>query len=158
LADESPAKNRLPNGRERGKSSGHRRPVSGPAITFPNFFAMKKAPYVELKKFLGAVFHPDWTIQNESADHAVKKFARKAEDKVRKAILGDIHHLLTERTDEDLENFVCEDARGDIFPPALGFTYSDWLRHVGELLSAGAGRKSAAPAAKKATAAARKKK
>jgi|GEM_PF-5841131 len=111
---------------------------------------MKKVPYVELKKFLGTVFHPDWTIQHESADHAVKKYAKKAEDKARKAILADIHHLLTERTDEDLENFVCEDARGDIFPPALGFTYSDWLRHVGELLAAQPARKAAAPAKKSA--------
>jgi hypothetical protein len=113
---------------------------------------MKKAPYVELKKFLGSVFHPDWTIQHESADHAVKKYSKKADEKVRKAILADIHHLLTERTDEDLENFVCEDARGDIFPPALGFTYSDWLRHVGELLTPPpakkASGKSASPAKK----------
>ncbi len=96
---------------------------------------MKKALYVELKKFLGTVLHPDWTIEHESADHAIRKFARRAEDKTRKAILADIHHLLTERHNDDLENFVCEDARGDIFPPALGFTYSDWLKHVGEVIS-----------------------
>jgi len=96
---------------------------------------MKKALYVELKKFLGTVLHPDWTIEHESADHAIRKFARRAEDKTRKAILADIHHLLTERNNDDLENFVCEDARGDIFPPALGFTYSDWLKHVGEVIS-----------------------
>ena len=106
---------------------------------------MKKVPYVELKKFLGSVFHPDWTIQHESADHAVKKYARKADEKVKKAILADIHHLLTERTDEDLENFVCEDAKGDIFPPALGFTYSYWLRHVGEMLGGSGPKKPAAP-------------
>ncbi|HWB03595.1 MAG TPA: contact-dependent growth inhibition system immunity protein [Verrucomicrobiales bacterium] len=109
---------------------------------------MKKAPYVELKKFLGTVFHPDWTIEHESADHAVKKYTRKADDKVKKAILADIHHLLTERSDEELENFVCEDARGDIFPPALGFTYSDWLRHVGEMLSGTAKKAAAKKAAK----------
>lgn len=108
---------------------------------------MKKAPYAELKNFLGTVFHPDWTVEHESADHAVKKFLRKADDKVKKAILADIHHLLTERSDEHLENFVCEDARGDIFPPALGYTYSDWLKHVGELI-AGPAKKTAA--AKKA--------
>lgn len=118
---------------------------------------MKKALYVELKKFLGTVLHPDWTIEHESADHAIRKFARKAEDKTRKAILADIHHLLTERNNDDLENFVCEDARGDIFPPALGFTYSDWLKHVGELISstpmtkqrpAAASEKKAAPVKK----------
>lgn len=121
---------------------------------------MKKALYVELKKFLGTVLHPDWTIEHESADHAIRKFARKAEDKTRKAILADIHHLLTERNNDDLENFVCEDARGDIFPPALGFTYSDWLKHVGELITstpmtkqrpAAASEKKAAPAKKPAT-------
>src|SRR5688572_418329 len=63
--------------------------------------AMKKALYVELKKFLGTVLHPDWTIEHESADHAIRKFARKAEDKTRKAILADIHHLLTERNNDD---------------------------------------------------------
>jgi hypothetical protein len=104
---------------------------------------MKKVPYVELKKFLGSVFHPDWTIEHESADHAIKKFTRKADEKVKKSILADIHHLLTERSDEDLENFVCEDARGDIFPPALGFTYSDWLKHVGEMLAGPAAKKAA---------------
>lgn len=116
---------------------------------------MKKALYVELKKFLGTVLHPDWTIEHESADHAIRKFARKAEDRTRKAILADIHHLLTERNNDDLENFVCEDARGDIFPPALGFTYSDWLKHVGELISStpmtkrpAASEKKAAPATK----------
>ncbi len=122
---------------------------------------MKKVPYLELKKFLGSVLHPDWTIEHESADHAIRKFARKAEDKVRKAILADIHHLLTERHNDDLENFVCEDARGDIFPPALGFTYADWLKHVGEVISSTPMTKRApapeikAPAAKK-TAAAKK--
>ena len=108
---------------------------------------MKKALYVELKKFLGSVFHPDWTIEHESADHAVRKYARKAEDKARKGILADIHHLLNERSNDDLENFVCEDARGDIFPPALGFTYADWLKHVGEVLASTPTRK--APAEKK---------
>ena len=117
---------------------------------------MKKAPYVELKKFLGTVLHPDWTIEHESADHAIRKFARKAEDKVRKAILADIHHLLNERAVEDLENFVCEDARGDIFPPALGFTYADWLKHVGELISSTPMTKKAAPTEKKAAAAGKK--
>ncbi len=113
---------------------------------------MKKvALYVELKKFLGTVFHPDWTIEHESADHALKKFSKKVDEKIRKSILSDIHHLLTERSDEDLENFVCEDARGDIFPPALGFTYSDWLRHVSEML-AGPVAKKAAPAKKAAAA------
>jgi hypothetical protein len=43
---------------------------------------------------------------------------------------------------------VCEDARGDIFPPALGFTYSDWLRHVGEMLSGTAKKAAAKKAAK----------
>ena len=111
---------------------------------------MKKALYVELKKFLGTVLHPDWTIEHESADHAIRKFARKAEDRTRKAILADIHHLLTERNNDDLENFVCEDARGDIFPPALGFTYSDWLKHVGELISSTPMTKKSAASEKKA--------
>ena len=117
---------------------------------------MKKALYVELKKFLGTVLHPDWTIEHESADHAIRKFARKAEDKVRKAILADILHLLTERHNDDLENFVCEDARGDIFPPALGFTYADWLKHVGELISSTPMTRKSVPAADKKSASAKK--
>ncbi len=103
---------------------------------------MKKAPLAELKIFLGLVFHPDWTIRHESADHAIKKWLRKADDKLKKAVLHDINALLGQQSDEILENWVCEEAKGDIFPPALGFTYAKWLQHVGEMI-AGPQRKTA---------------
>jgi CdiI immunity protein len=96
---------------------------------------MKKTPLSELKKFLGTVFHPNWTIEQESADHAIKKWLRKADDKAKKGVLHDINDLLGQESDEALENWVCEEAKGDIFPPALGFTYASWLRHVGEMIA-----------------------
>ena len=97
---------------------------------------MKKSHLADLKAFLGSVFHPKWTDEHESAEHAIRKFARKADEKTRKGVIGDIQRLSTEYKDEDLENFVCEDCKGDIFPPALGFTYAAWLKHTADLISA----------------------
>ncbi len=97
---------------------------------------MKKSTLADLKAFLGSVFHPKWTDEHESAEHAIRKFARKADEKTRKGVIGDIQRLSTEYKDEELENFVCEDCKGDIFPPALGFTYANWLKHTAELIAA----------------------
>ena len=96
---------------------------------------MKRNSFADLKSFLGIVFHPDWTIEHESADHAIRKFARRADDRTRKAIIADILRLQTDFREEELENFICEDCKGDIFPPALGFTYSNWLKHASETIS-----------------------
>ena len=113
---------------------------------------MKKAPLADLKAFLGSVFHPKWTDEHESAEHAIRKFARRADEKTRKGVIGDIHRLSTEYKDEDLENFVCEDCKGDIFPPALGFTYANWLKHTAELISSTPMTKRVDPADKKGSA------
>lgn len=110
---------------------------------------MKKTPLADLKAFLGAVFHPKWTDEHESAEHAIRKFARRADEKTRKGVIHDIHRLSTEYKDEDLENFVCEDCKGDIFPPALGFTYANWLKHTAELIAATPMTKRTEPADKK---------
>ena len=120
---------------------------------------MKKSPFADLKHFLGTVFHSDWTIEHESYEHAIRKFARRADEKTRKGVLSDIHRLTTEHRDEDLENFVCEDCKGDIFPPALGFTYSNWIKHAGEIISSTPMTRRVDPekrAANKAAAAAKK--
>lgn len=113
---------------------------------------MKKSQLADLKAFLGTVFHAKWTDEHESAEHAIRKFARKADDKTRKGVIGDIHRLSTEYKEEDLENFVCEDCKGDIFPPALGFTYSNWLKHASELISSTPMSKRTEPGEKKGAA------
>jgi hypothetical protein len=111
---------------------------------------MKKTPLADLKAFLGSVFHAKWTDEHESAEHAIRKFARRADEKTRKSVIGDIHRLSTEYKDEDLENFVCEDCKGDIFPPALGFTYANWLKHTAELIASTPMNRRVDPADRKA--------
>lgn len=113
---------------------------------------MKKALLADLKAFLGSVFHPKWTDEHESAEHAIRKFARRADEKTRKGVINDIHRLSTEYKDEELENFVCEDCKGDIFPPALGFTYANWLKHTAEIITSTPMTKRVDPADKKGAA------
>ncbi len=91
---------------------------------------MRKEKYENLFQFLASYFHQDFSVEFEEPEDAVQQFIDDTNTETRKAVVYELHKLLAETGDNEMEDAAFE--LGCYFSPQRhrGISMRAWLEQV----------------------------
>jgi hypothetical protein len=93
-----------------------------------------KSEYANLREFLGAYFHQDWTLDSDSSMDVARFYLSEWPREEAILAMKEIELLLSSRSEEDVDRLV--ESMGCYFvPSAEGYkSFADWLRSIEMLM------------------------